>query len=60
MAAGKIANLERGRPSEKSPIGGITQSEAAELLNVGKRSVERAREVLDHGVPELVRSPSAK
>ena len=32
----------------------MTQGEAAQLLNVGKRSVERAREVLDHGSGELI------
>jgi hypothetical protein len=31
-----------------------TQGEAADLLNVGKRSVERARTVLEHGQPELI------
>lgn len=38
-----------------SPIGepSVTQAEAAEMLNVGKRSVERAREVQERGVPAL-------
>lgn len=32
----------------------MTQGEAARLLNVGKRSVERARDVLEEGTPELI------
>jgi len=54
MVAGKIANLPHGA-NQHSPIGdSTTQADAAGLLNVGKRSVERAREVLDRGSPELV------
>jgi hypothetical protein len=56
MVAAKLATMGRGRPSKNSPIGKISQEQAAELLNVGKRSVERAREVQEHGAPELVRA----
>ena len=52
MVAAKLANLEVG-DNQHSPIGGTSQSDAAEMLNVGKRSVERAKEVRDDGVPEL-------
>ncbi|GAB1389278.1 MAG: hypothetical protein AMXMBFR78_04540 [Rubrivivax sp.] len=52
MAAAKLANLANGQRKTASPIGeAATQSEAAALLNVGKRTVERAREVTDHGAP---------
>jgi len=54
VVAAKLATLDRGRPSENPPIGGISAATAAEMLNVGTRSVERAREVLDLGAPELV------
>lgn len=55
MVAAKLANLEQGARRDLSPIGEkLSQSEAASMLNVGKRSVERAREVTDHGAPELV------
>jgi MT-A70 len=56
MVAAKIANIPfGGNQYEGSPIGEpISQRQAANLLNVGKRSVERAREVIDRGVPELV------
>src|SRR5262249_46963970 len=56
MVAAKLANLQVGRPPENSPIGGISQDLAAKLLNVGKRSVERAREVQDQGALELQRA----
>ena len=58
MVAAKLANLKDGQRADRaSPIGEPrTQSQAAELLNVGKRSVERAREVLDGGAPELVQA----
>lgn len=58
MVAVKLANVPHGGDrSTKSPIGDLkTQAQAAELLNVGKRSVERAREVLDEGAPELVQA----
>lgn len=56
IVAAKIANLGDGQRKSASPIGerAVTQGEAAQLLNVGKRSVERAREVLDHGSDELI------
>jgi hypothetical protein len=54
MAAAKIATLRDGQRKSGSPIGGATQADAAKMLNVGKRSVERAREVAHHGVPDLV------
>lgn len=55
MVAARIAGLKPGRPSRKSPIGEVkTQSEAADALNVGKRSVERAQKVQEKGTEELV------
>ena len=56
VVAAKLATLGHGGDRSKSPIGDLKQSEAAQLLNVGKRSVERAREVLDEGAPELVQA----
>jgi hypothetical protein len=52
MIAGKIATLRDGQ--RPSPIGEVTtQKQAAQMLNVGKRTVERARTVLDHGIPQI-------
>jgi N6-adenosine-specific RNA methylase IME4 len=51
LAAARIATLQRGgnQHSEGLPIGRSSQ-----LLNVGERSVHRARDVLDQGTPELI------
>ncbi len=48
--AGRAGSAGRAVP----PIGGTSQRQAATLLNVGTRSVERAQAVIDRGVPELV------
>jgi N6-adenosine-specific RNA methylase IME4 len=53
MVAAKLATLRQGARTDLSPIGEMSQQQAADLLNVGKRSVERAAEVRDHGAPEL-------
>lgn len=54
MVAARLANLKQGRPEKNSPIGDLKQSEAAKKVNVGKRSVERARKILNHGDEELI------
>jgi hypothetical protein len=46
--------LPRGRPGNP-PIGGFTQEEAAQLYNVGMRNVQRARVVLERGVPDFMK-----
>jgi hypothetical protein len=53
MVAAKLATLKLGdnQHSEGLPIG-----RSSDLLNVGERSVARAREVQEHGAPELVRA----
>jgi hypothetical protein len=59
MVAGNIANLQNGQQQRHAPpIGGaaVTQAEAAALLNVGERSVQRARVVIERGTPELVKA----
>jgi ParB-like chromosome segregation protein Spo0J len=59
--ASKVATLKQGgtganqhSPAE-APIGASapTLDEAAKRLNVGRRSIQRARVVLDKGIPEL-------
>jgi hypothetical protein len=53
MVAAKLANMRRGDNQHKTE-GRTSQAKAAELLDVSPRSVGRAREVIDHGVPDLV------
>jgi ParB-like chromosome segregation protein Spo0J len=54
MVAAKLATFTHGGDRSKAPIGGLTDAEAAKLLNVGERSVERARQVLAKGDPSLI------
>jgi len=55
MVAAKLANLKGGRPSkETAPIGAVSVDDAAGMLNVGKRSVTRAKQVLDSGSREMI------
>ena len=56
MVAGRLAGMGKGRPSENAPIGGISQPDAANSLNVGTRSLQRAKKVLESGCDALVRA----
>lgn len=51
MVAARLANLPEGRPSKSAPIGAVSQDSAAELLNVGRRSLWRAAELRDQSAP---------
>jgi hypothetical protein len=53
MVAAKIANLPKGS-NQHAPIGAPSQDDAADMLNVGRRSVQRAREVLERATAELL------
>lgn len=58
MVAGKIANLRLGanqHRGEGRPAGlpSVSNGDAARMMNVGERSVRRARVVLSNAVPEL-------
>ncbi len=63
MVAGKIANLQDGQRADQAAsidAPAITQSVAAEMLNVGRASVQRAREVIESGSPLLERAVEQK
>jgi N6-adenosine-specific RNA methylase IME4 len=56
LVAAKIARLGQGARTDLSPIGEKSQSERAHIMSVGKRSVERADDVVDRAAPEIVRA----
>jgi len=55
MVSGRIARLPVGA-NQHASIEAPSQKQAAELLNVSRASVQRAREVIDNGAPELVQA----
>ncbi len=56
LAAARVARLKQGARTDLSPIGEKSQAERAQIMNVGKRSVERADDVVDRAAPEIVRA----
>lgn len=57
IVAAKIADLPHGvRADQSGKFAGVTQSAAAEMLNVSERTVRTARRVVDEGTPELVQA----
>jgi N6-adenosine-specific RNA methylase IME4 len=61
MLGADLANLEQGARTDLSPIGewSVSQSQAAEMFGVGKRSIERAKKVKENGIPALVEKVKA-
>ncbi len=54
MVAAKVANLKEGRPDKTAQICAVSQTQAADMLQVSRRTVQAASEVHNHGAPELV------
>jgi N6-adenosine-specific RNA methylase IME4 len=54
MVGARLATMRQGARTDLSPNGERSERQAADALNVGKRSVERAREVLNSGTAELI------
>lgn len=54
MVAARIANLKEGRPAQTASKEAVSEAEAATRLKVGRSSVQKAKQVLKRGVPELI------
>tara|TARA_R110002126_G_scaffold77229_2_gene192650 strand:- start:1286 stop:2425 length:1140 start_codon:yes stop_codon:yes gene_type:complete len=54
MVAASIANMKEGRQESNAQICAVSQTEAAEMLNVSRRAVQSAKKVKEQGVPKLV------
>ncbi len=59
MIAAELADFDHGGDRSKSPNGGLKIAEAAQALNVGERTVERAIQVKDKAAPEVVAAVKA-
>jgi hypothetical protein len=55
IVAAKLANLRQGQKKANTAIA-VSQPEAASLLNVSVDSVQRARQVIDAGAPNVVKA----
>ena len=53
MVAARMATMRQGARSDLSQICAMSQQEAADRMNVSRRLVQDACDVLDRGVPEL-------
>src|SRR6185312_3858258 len=51
--AARLAKLPRGRPTENPSIDGITAEEAARLMDVPVKAVERSKVIQENASPEL-------
>lgn len=56
MCAARLATMGEGRPNKTASIDAVSQPRAAEMLNVSRPSVQRAAQVIEHGIPELIQA----
>lgn len=56
VTAARLANLAEGRPTKNAQIQAVSQQKAADLFKVSRTTVQAAKQVLDKGVPELIRA----
>ncbi len=59
MVAAKLADMPQGARSDLRPIGAMSTAQAADALNVGERSVTRAKAVRKYGNEKLVKAVEA-
>jgi len=59
MVAARIANMAPGRPAETAEISAVSQSRAAQMLNVDRRSVQHAKKVQERGAAALAAAVDA-
>jgi N6-adenosine-specific RNA methylase IME4 len=59
IVAAKLANMKSGARTDLAPIDARSQGDAARLLNVGERTVERAAVVIARGAPDLRKAVEA-
>jgi hypothetical protein len=63
MVAARLATLKRGDNQYKKegpPNGGPSVEQAAEMLGVGTRSVESAKQVLEHGSKDVIEAVASR
>jgi hypothetical protein len=59
MVAAKLANMRQGERTDVEPSANlpkVSQAQAAEMLNVGDRSLRRAKRVTEDATPELMQA----
>jgi len=54
MTAARLANMTEGRPSKTAQIQAVSQSEAADQMDVSRSSVQSAAKVQSFGTPDLI------
>ena len=54
MAGAKLATMPQGSRTDLASIDARSDAEAAALMNVGEATIERAKAVRAHGIPELI------
>ena len=54
VVAAELANMRQGARTDLAPNGAMSQADAANLLNVSRRSVQRAAALRESGDPALV------
>ncbi len=54
MVADKLATMQQGARSDIASIDAMSQDEAAKLLSVSRKSVQRAKQVRKKGTPETI------